>query len=320
MEKMVLIVTQEVDSHTDLVVEKLNERNVPVFRFHTFDFPQRSTMTASINSEHWTTLLDYYHRRVDFDQITSVWYRRPRAFDPDPEMTEPEKTFVNAEGREAFGGLLRTLNCLWVNHPDRLTTADYKPYQLRIARELGMEIPPTLITNNPEEVPRFFEQCKGHMIYKPMSAGLVMEDDEKISTIFTNTVHEEDLQEVFRVRQTPCLFQERIPKKLELRITIIGNKVFAAEIHSQASERSATDWRLAYHELTYDIHQLPDKIRLQCLALTQRLGLAFGAIDMIITPDDRYVFLEINSNGQYSWIEGHTGMPLNDAMADLLSS
>jgi glutathione synthase/RimK-type ligase-like ATP-grasp enzyme len=39
---------------------------------------------------------------------------------------------------------------------------------------------------------------------------------------------------------------------------------------------------------------LPDDIRNQILNLMKKLGLVFGCIDMIVTPNDEYFFLEIN--------------------------
>ena len=319
-DKTVLMLTQEVDTHADQVINELNERGVNVFRFHTFDFPQRSSITARMGSEQWDASIEYYHRLIRLDRITSVWYRRPRAFELDPNMTVVERQFAGAEAREALGGLLRSMNCLWVNHPDRMVAADYKLLQLKIASSLGLEIPSTLITNDPDEVHRFFERCEGQVIYKPMSSGMILSEDENLTTIFTNRVLSQHLEEAYRVRYTPCLFQENVPKKLELRITIIGNHVFPAEIYSQDSERSATDWRKSYMDLHYGVHRLPEEIHDKCLALIQYFGLAFAAVDMILTPDDRYVFLEVNSNGQWSWIEQETGLPLCKAMADLLSS
>jgi glutathione synthase/RimK-type ligase-like ATP-grasp enzyme len=112
-----------------------------------------------------------------------------------------------------------------------------------------------------------------------------------------------------------------VPKRVELRITVVGDQVFAAEIHSQKAKRTRIDWR------RYDLahtphypHTLPDEVRRSCVELVRRLGLCYGAIDMVLTPDGRYVFLEINPNGQFLWIEQLTGMPISDAICDLLAS
>ena len=62
-------------------------------------------------------------------------------------------------------------------------------------------------------------------------------------TPFTHAVTEHDLMRYEAVRMSPVLFQERLDKKLELRVTVVANKVFAAEIYSandpkQSSTRS----------------------------------------------------------------------------------
>jgi len=123
------------------------------------------------------------------------------------------------------------------------------------------------------------------------------------------------------VRYAPALFQERIPKKVELRVTVVGRKVFAAEIRSQEISRLHIDWRMAREygqDRYYGVYKLPQAIAERCVRLVRALGLCFGAIDLIVTPDDQYVFLEVNPNGQWAFIESWTGLPIGAAIADLL--
>ena len=54
------------------------------------------------------------------------------------------------------------------------------------------------------------------------------------------------------------------------------------------------------------------------MALVERLGLCYGALDLVLTPDGRYVFLEINPSGQYLWIEVATGLPITAALCEML--
>lgn len=123
---------------------------------------------------------------------------------------------------------------------------------------------------------------------------------------------------VSKIKYAPSLFQEYVPKDVELRITIVGNEVFAAEIHSQQKEAARHDWRRDALALEHREHQLPDNVRLKCVNLAKAFNLEFGAIDMILTPDGRYVFLEINPNGQWAWIEEFTGLPISEALIELL--
>jgi glutathione synthase/RimK-type ligase-like ATP-grasp enzyme len=125
------------------------------------------------------------------------------------------------------------------------------------------------------------------------------------------------------VRHAPVLFQEKVQKRLELRVTVVGPHVFAAEIRSQDSYRQQTDWR--HHpeygqSQYYAVHTLPSEVEQQCVQLVKALNLSFGALDLILTPDDRYVFLEVNINGQWAYLETMLGLPISNAIAELLTS
>ena len=138
---------------------------------------------------------------------------------------------------------------------------------------------------------------------------------------YTEIVSRRDVGYTDSVRYVPVLFQAYVPKRVELRVTVVGQQVFAAEIHSQASHRTRHDWRrYDFFKTIYLPHELPREVERRCLQLVERLGLCYGAIDMILTPDNHYVFLEINPNGQYLWIENETGLAISDALCDLLIS
>jgi glutathione synthase/RimK-type ligase-like ATP-grasp enzyme len=119
----------------------------------------------------------------------------------------------------------------------------------------------------------------------------------------------------------PTLFQQYIAKATELRITVVGNSVFAAEMYTQIDPRTTIDWRrgspvaVPHRPVT-----LPPAVERCCLELVHRLGLTFGAIDMVRTPDGEFVFLEINPNGQWAWIEGLTGLQIAKKIAEVLSN
>jgi glutathione synthase/RimK-type ligase-like ATP-grasp enzyme len=115
---------------------------------------------------------------------------------------------------------------------------------------------------------------------------------------------------------TPCIFQELVEKDIELRITVIGEKVFVAGINSQTNEISKIDWRRG--ELKFYETIIPQNIETMCIALVKKLNLRFGAIDMIKDKNGNFVFLEINPNGQWVWIENETGLKISEALIDEL--
>jgi glutathione synthase/RimK-type ligase-like ATP-grasp enzyme len=125
---------------------------------------------------------------------------------------------------------------------------------------------------------------------------------------------------VGKVRSAPCQFQEYVEKKHELRVTIIGDRIFAAEIDSQAQERTRFDWRHYDVPMRLRAGQLPSDVAERCFAFVRSYGLNFGAIDLIHTPDGRYVFLENNPNGQWLFVEdGVPEFKMTHALADCLA-
>ena len=144
-------------------------------------------------------------------------------------------------------------------------------------------------------------------------------DENFLRMIYTTPIREQDLALLDTIRLAPGFFQEYIPKRVELRVTIIGDDIFTAELHSQVHEETRHDWR-HYDVMTpmYE-HQLPVEIAEQCLALTKAYGLNFSTSDLIVTPDGRYVFLEMNPNGQFLWVQDYVPtLKMREAMAACL--
>jgi glutathione synthase/RimK-type ligase-like ATP-grasp enzyme len=139
--------------------------------------------------------------------------------------------------------------------------------------------------------------------------------------IFTTKITKEYLDKANTLRYAPCLFQEYIPKKTEFRVTIVGNELHSAEIHSQNSEKTKHDWRHYddFKKTPYEQKVLPKKIAKSLLRLMKLMNLQFGAVDLIKTPDDNFVFLEVNPNGRWWWIQELTGMNIAKDIALFLS-
>lgn len=316
----VLVLTQQLDAHADLIIRELHRREVRVIRFNTADFPQRAILVAHhTTARTWEGELVLDQHTLSLQEITTIWYRRPTPFETDPALPPAAQQFAQAEARMAIGGILRSLSARWINHPEKMVMADYKPYQLEMAHTFGLETPATLLTNSALAARQFLADYPGGIIYKTLSGALVFSESGEPLSIYTSRVCLDDLEQEESIRQTACFFQEEIPKKLELRVTVMGEYVFAAEIFSQHSPRTQVDFRRAYADLHYGVHTLPQEIHSRCLALTKALGLSFAAIDMVLTPDHRYVFLELNSSGQWAWIEQATSLPLCETLVDLLT-
>lgn len=316
---LILIVSTKFDPHVDILVKTLTERHLPFVRFNSEDFPLKASLAISFSSDiHEERLKVPNNKLIRGDDITSVWYRRPAPSEFPKQFSPQARAFAERETTATIRGLWSLLDCIWVNHPDNNRIAEIKLNQLKRAIQLGLEIPSTLVTNNPAEARRFVKSIKSDVIVKSLTGGLIP-DDVSPTAIFTSILRPEDTQHLADIRFTPTLFQEYTLKSVEIRVNVVGDKVFAAEIHSQQNPKTLYDWRHDTLNLSHKVHQLPEDIAQKCLALVRSFNLNFGAIDMILTPKDRYVFLELNPNGQWAWIEDLTGLPIADALIEVLT-
>ena len=317
---MICILTQTHDAHADYVIAELNRRRIPVFRFNTGEFPLNARMTGRMTDAEWSADIVYGGRHLRTTEITSIWYRRPDRCRVLETYTPGQRDFALRETRGTIGGVFAAIECLWVNHPAANAVANSKALQLQVARRGGLRTPRTLLTNDPDAARAFFAECDGRVIYKTVTAGIVA---ARVPTnIYTSEVRPADLDQLERVRFVPCLFQERVDKDFELRIVVFGGRLFAARIESQQSEESRIDWRRGQRTraLSWGVYDLPPRVEAGCLSLMASLGLTFGAIDMIVTPAGDHVFLEVNPNGQWAFVEFETGLPLREALIDMLVS
>ena len=311
---MLLIVTERGDFHADWMVLELEARGAPFVRFNTEDYPQQTKLIWHNSGDVRVRMASREYALGDFN---AVWYRRPVPPRMPADLPEESAAWARAEAREALLGVWRTTDARWVNHPDRNRAAESKLAQLRVAAELGFEVPDTLVSNDSASVQQFIAARPQGVICKPIFDGRVPVGGEK-RVFFTSQV-EPGNTDLGDLGPEPYLFQSLVPKLYDVRVTVIGEDVFAARIHSQDEVETQTDWRRGRPgRIAHDATELPREVAERCVALCSRFGLLFGAIDLAYRPDHCYSFFEINPNGQWAWVEHRTGLPLRARLADLL--
>lgn len=311
-EPSVLIVTQPFDVTADGVVDELHRRGVPVFRCNPGDFPCGLRLIVELGAV-WVGELTLPDRTVRLDEIGCAWYRRPTTFEfPDGLNTE-ERRWALAEARCAVGGLLAALP-RWLNHPCDIARSEYKPVQLQMARTVGLTVPPTLITNDAQAARRFAKE-HDRIVYKPLSSAGVSEEG-RYKLVYTNRLTEHDITDT--VSTTAHLFQKWVHKVHEVRLTVVDDVFFAVRINAK-SEAGSVDWRTDYDNLRYAVVHVPHEVRDHVRDLLDLLRLRFAALDFVVTPSGEWVFLEVNPNGQFAWLQDATGVPISAAIADALT-
>jgi hypothetical protein len=319
---MILILTDgRQDQDAEFVVNRLRDRGADPVMFDYGLFPSQAQISASYTATGQVDVVVRTHGgTIELNNTQAVWLRRPTAPVAHEEITDDMiRRAVQSDCRSFLQDLWDSLRCLWVPAPPSVIgRTQPKISQLRLAAELGFEVPPTLFTNCPEDFLEFYRQHNGNIVSKlagPSAFHLMNKGFGR----YTEVVSKRDVGYAHSVRYCPMIFQAYVPKRVELRITVVGQQVFAAEIHSQHTNHTRHDWRrYDLDETPHFPHELPADVARRCVQLVQNLGLCYGAIDMILTPDGRYVFLEINPSGLYLWIEQRTGLPITDALCDLL--
>jgi len=301
------------------VVLELRRQEANFIRLNTEDYPSAIKISWS-PTDYSEAYFDIHGQVLPLQSIKSVWYRRPVAPVPSIDVSDPlARAFIIEEARAALAGIWRALDCFWVSHPDSLYAASYKLNQLHVAHKLGFKVPDTLVTNNPSTAETFLSHQQ-QVVYKTVSMGRISSDNQEADQgIFTSELSEDDRSHIASIKFTPSLFQELIRKAVDIRVTVIGAELFAVAIYSQDNPDSRVDWRrLDPDKLKHKVVELPENVKQLCHDLMQYYRLQFGAIDLILTNEGEYVFLEINPNGQWAWIEQVTGIPLSYTLAKLL--
>jgi glutathione synthase/RimK-type ligase-like ATP-grasp enzyme len=210
-----------------------------------------------------------------------------------------------------MAGLWAALDLAWINPPGLDEIAHHKPYQLKIAAEVGLRIPRTVITNNPAAVRELLDELGAErIVYKTF---LATEDCWRE----TRLLRSDELTKLESVRFAPVIFQEYVAAQDDIRVTVVGERLFATAIRPAVGGYEV-DYRMDLAGATFRPTDLPRETEQAIHTLMKRLGLVYGAIDLRRTPNGQHVFLEINPAGEWSFVEGKTGQPITETMAGLL--
>lgn len=317
----VLIITHSGDNECiDRVAAAIARLGGRSFRFNTDGLPRGTRLALASGFEGARFTLRTAEGELDLADVTAVWYRRvsygrglPTSMDPQLRGASVEETKRTVEG------MLASLRVLHVDPLPAVRFGMNKQAQLDVAREVGLDTPRTLTTNDPDAARDFAATCPGGVILKMLSSFAVYRDGEE-HVVFTTALQPEHLSDMRGLSLCPVTFQEKVPKARELRVTVVGERVFSASIDSQAAPGAEIDWRRQGAALVdaWRADALPPEVEARVLALMDRLGLNYGALDIIRTPDGRHVFLEVNPSGEFFWLEETPGFPISDALAEVL--
>ncbi len=253
--------------------------------------------------------------------VTAVWLRELEAGArlASAGLREDLLAAARLESENALASMLGCLDAFQLDPLHALQSAPAKPGQLRLARTLGIDVPRSLLSNDPEAVRSFFAACPHGMVAKMVSSGAIgVGEGADSQPVYTQQIVEADLAHLDSLCLSPMLFQERVPKASELRVTVVGAELFVAAIEISAD--APVDWRTDPSQVSgfRPSDALPDAVGRALLTMLDRLDLNFATFDLILTPDGRCVFLEMNTISYFDFVERAAGLPISEAVAALL--
>ena len=304
--KKVLIITHTNDNiSVDKVTEFINQSGGEAIRFNVDHYPLDYRLSSVYDGKKWQVLLENEQESHNLHDIEACWYRR--SFNLGTGLKElMDREYLGAtmlEVKRTLFGMLESLPCFHIEKYSVYRRLDSKEEQLRIAEKHGLKIPATCISNSPQHAKEFIGAHE-HVITKMQSAFAIYRGEQE-HVVFTNEVTPDHLHDLDSLTLCPMTFQEKLEKKLELRVTIVGKKIFAFAVDSQRVANARVDWRKEGVSMIEDWqpYQLPASIEKKLLAFMAEYKMNYGAIDLILTPDDEYYFLEINAAGEYFWLD-----------------
>lgn len=259
-----------------------------------------------------------------FASVSSVWYFREKRPVGPAYCHAADRDFVEAEWSAMFGNIRAVASTcttpLWVNEPLAARRAENKAVQLAAAARHGFRVPPTLFSNDPCEIRRFARE-HGPVVVKHFTG-------QSWHAAATGKVHAATVTRLESVdgiapaalEVAPAIYQRAVNKVADLRVTIIGNRIFTTRIAAHA-DAATLDWRPHVEQLETGDVELDPELQHRVLAVQHELGLVYGAMDLGIDTHGHVHFFEVNQGGQFLFMErASPRLPLLAAMCSLLAS
>lgn len=318
----VLVLTNSLDDgHVEAVFEKVRAQGHKTLRVDT-DRIVRGEHHISFDYATGEILYATPDGSFDLRDADSIWFRKPFGFSQTLGFVEHikdpiQRATVDKEMHDVVESICLLLaDKFWINHPTTINRARLKPYQIAVAQRVGLPVPPTLITSDPDAARRFCRE--GPTVFKPIAvAGLEYED--AYYSVETTLMTPKLIDGLDLIRSQPIILQRLVDKSKELRVTCVGDEIFVAcQVPNKAS--SQVDWRsLQETGSTYEVgYRLPDDIVDSIHKIMQELGLGFAAMDFAVDGQGNIHFFEANPNGQWLGYTDMIGLPAAASIADAL--
>lgn len=300
--KNILILGHSYDDHAAAVQAELANRGHQPLGLDSSQFPANlrialdpATLSGTLNLPGSSPLA--------LKEVHAVYWRNYAGVGK-PELHDAEQAFIaRNDARSLFESLLILLPTRWVNGWEAFQLHQTKPAQLARVAALHVPVPPTLLTNDPQEVLAFAAKHPS-LIVKPVQGG------DHTRRLSPEHVTPENLESL---RYAPITLQAEVPGT-NIRVFVAGQRVMACEIKTEA-----IDYR-EDAEALLKIHALPPLIEAMARSIARELKMLWTGIDFRLTPEGQYTFLEANPSPMFLGFEAQTGLPLMESLIEILTA
>lgn len=304
-----LIISSSIDYSTDLVCFELYEREKRYLRLNRDKFGeyeiifslQDRAMTIRMNDDFYT---------IKNDSLKGIFFRAPVFLRSHKKHSINEQLY-----RSQWSSFIRNLvifeKAKWINHPVKTYCAENKLYQLQCAQEIGLPTPKTFVGN---VLPQDITSSKKYVV-KSLDTALFYDESQEYFT-YTSVVSGSEIVNS-NLKNAPIILQEFLEDKRDIRVTVIGNKLFPVGI-TKSGKNIYGDWRKnSKEDLQYKPELLPEDISNNILKLMHKLELSFGGVDLAYS-NGKYYFIEVNPTGEWGWLSQYSTIPLEKAIVNEL--
>ncbi|CAM5271136.1 hypothetical protein SANTM175S_02523 [Streptomyces antimycoticus] len=183
-----------------------------------------------------------------------------------------------------------------MNHPVAAEQARRKPWQLCVAHHSGFAVPPTLITTFPH-MARDFAARYRDLVVKSISGA---HPSDPPMALPTSRVEPD--ADFAGVAAGPTLLQQHVPKRADIRLTCVGDELFAAR---KLSDPKEVDGRFTDNGDLWSPVRIPDRIVGAVRAYMSLAHLAYGAFDFaeesVTAPGGSSSATRAGSSASSSW-------------------
>lgn len=306
---MILVLTISADLHALLVRQQARARGFSAFHIIECDrIAQRNALSYGIGDHIVDRVLTSDDLTVSISNASVIWLRRvgSRQSLVHPVEDGDALAIINNDCRGALTGLLSThFKGLWISSLEATARASDKIGQLSVARACGFRVPRTLVSQSRQAVSELYQSCNGSIVVKTV-VGAQGPFLQTVRLPDPATMDDESFS------AAPAIYQECIGGTDHLRLNCFGNESWAAIIRTRD-----LDWR-GNLDVPIDSYPVPDSLHARVRAVLDRLGLEMGVVDIKLTPDGEPVWLEVNPQGQFAFLDAFTDLRLIERFADYL--